>query len=117
MNQEGTPGVEGVPNFRSLVEGLLKESDLFPTSQPRATLLAEHTDEEKRAMKDEKTAVLTAIENNDLTSFVAAKFGGEPNDTVMDAIRCLTAIYDELKKAEPDENFVRETVEQLKEYL
>lgn len=110
-------GVEGKPNFRNLVENLLRESPLFQTTQPRATLLAEHTAEEKKVMEEERIAVLTAIENNDLSGFIDTRFGSRPSDGVMDAVHYLTTIYDELKKDEPDQNFVAQAVEQLKEYL
>lgn len=110
-------GMESKPDFRSLVENLLKGSDLFQTIQMRATLGGEWTDDEKKQLSEDRTAVLEAIENNDLSHFIETRFGSRPNNNVLDAIHCLTSIYDETKKENPDQDFIEETTEQLKGYL
>lgn len=84
--------------FESLVESLVKGSSLFP---------------EKQITPDEKLDIVKAIENNEITLYL----GNHAGDRILDAVHCLTAIYDELGKDEPDEDFLNQTVEQLKEYL
>lgn len=86
--------------FRLLVEDLVKNSYLFGEWVNPVD-------------PDEKMSVLDAIEKNELSLYM----GERANDRELDAVNCLTAIYDELKKSSPDNDFIEETVEQLKEYL
>ena len=55
--------------------------------------------------------ILDAIEQNRLSSYPIH------GDRQRDAVECLIHIYDELAKEEPEEDFIEQTVEQLKEYL
>jgi len=73
--------------FRALVEGLFTEG----------------TDLDK--------GVLDAIEQNRLSSYPIH------GDRRRDAVECLIHIYDELAKENPEESFIEQTVERLKEYL
>lgn len=109
--------IEGAQSFRELVGGLLKESSLFQTNPPRATLGREYTQAEKLAIEKDRLGILEAIENNDVSAYIDEYFGGRPSDRVLDAVECLIHVYDELKKEEPDKDFIASTVEQLKEYL
>ena len=84
--------------FESLVKSLVAGSSTLPA---------------KSLGPDTKLGIIEAIERNEVTLYVSDSAG----DRVLDAVHCLTAIYDELGKDEPDEDFVEQTVEQLKEYL
>ena len=87
--------------FRTLVEDLLKDSKLLEDwINPREG-------------SNEKMSVIDAIEKNELPFYA----GNYRSDRELDAINCLTAIYDELKKSDPNNNFIEETVAQLREYL
>lgn len=87
--------------FRNLVEGLLKESNLFPVvTIPSGS--------------EEKMSVIEAVENNELMLYI--ELAGE-TDERLDAVHCLVTINDELEKPDPDHEFVEQTIEQLKEYL
>lgn len=100
----GSPasGMEKPKNeFRGLVEGLLKGSDIFPVISV--------------GDKGEKMSVIDALEKNELSLYV--DYSGNSSDKKLDAVHCLVAIYDELKKPDPDHEFVEQTIEQLKEYL
>jgi hypothetical protein len=68
---------------------------------------------EKQLSPDTKLGIVEAVENNEITLYL----GNSTGDKVLDAVHCLTAIYDELGKDEPDEDFISKTVEQLKGYL
>jgi hypothetical protein len=57
--------------------------------------------------------IVTAIENGETSTYL----GNCANDRTLDAVHCLLAIYDELGKDEPDEEFISETVTRFKEYL
>jgi len=116
-NIEKEVGIERKPNFRNLVKDLLTESNLFQVSSPRATLGGEYTETEKQAMEKERTEIIEAIEKNDLSFYIEKNFSKNPSNKVIDAVHCLTTIHDELEKESPDENFISDTVEQLKEYL
>jgi len=84
--------------FEALVKGLIDQSSLFP---------------EKQLTPDTKMNVVSAIENNEISLYL----GNSASDRVLDAVNCLTAIYDELGENEPDEEFLNETVERLGGYL
>ncbi len=84
--------------FESLVNGLVAQSSLFP---------------EKQLSPDTKLGIIESIEGNEVTLYL----GSSASDRTLDAVHCLTAIYDELGKGEPDEDFLEQTVERLKEYL
>jgi hypothetical protein len=84
--------------FERLVRDLLAGSDMFP---------------EKQLTADTKVDVMTAIEKNLTASYVGARSDGK----FLEGMDCLVAIYDEVHKEQPDEAFIEETVEQLKEYL
>jgi hypothetical protein len=102
--------------FRQLVEELLSESNLFQSSQQRAWSSGEYDDfvkKLKEEKKEERTKIIEAIEKNELSSYL----GERPSDQQSDAANCLVAIYDEMKKPNPDEAFIEQTVAQLKEYL
>lgn len=102
MSIESEPKFEGEKSsrFRQLVEGLVDKSEVL--------------DDWTNPTKPEETmSILDAIEKNELSLYA----GERTSDKELDAINCLTAIYDELKEEEPDEEFIKETVEQLKEYL
>jgi len=86
--------------FRELVESLVEGSGLFK-------------DWVNPTNPDEKMSVLDAIEKNELSLYM----GERASEQKIDAVRCLTAIYDELKKSGPDSDFIEQTVERLKEYL
>ncbi len=89
------------PNeFRDLVEDLVKNSE---TLKDRVISIGGI---------EEKINILDAIEGKGLTDYADGA-----DDKTLDAIHCLMAIYDELKKDEPDDDFIEETVERLKEYL
>lgn len=98
--QFGSPERKDTRNqrFESLVKSLVAGSSTLP---------------EKSLSPDTKLGIVEAIERNEVTLYVDQSAG----DEVLDAVRCLTAIYDELGKDEPDEDFIEQTVEQLKEYL
>ena len=89
---------EGALSFRELVGGLIKESTLFPS---------------KEIGRGETLDILDAIEKNEVSLYVPEG----ASDRMLDAVHCLTAIYDELSKKDPDQDFTLSTVEQLKEYL
>jgi len=111
----GEPKLETKPlsPFRKLVEGLVAESDLFQVTQSKAALSGEHAGEETRATREQRLEIIKAIEDNDLAFYL-----GEPqSDAQLDAIHYLVAIYDELKKDEPNKAFIEETVGQLKKCL
>ena len=97
-NLEGAAGKEGTSRFRELVAGIVEESDSFPP---------------KEIGEGETLSIIDAIENNEVSIYV----GGHPSDRMMDAVTYLLAIYDELKKAEPDQEFIDRTIDELKEYL
>lgn len=115
MEKEPTFEINQNQRFRLLVEDLLKKSYLFQKTPPKAMMFS--TDEEKKAMEKametERVGIIKAIENNILSSFVPRN----ADDKTLDAVSCLTSIYDELGKDEPDKKFIEQTVEQLKEYL
>lgn len=116
-NQESRRGVEGAASFRDLVGDLIKESSLFQFSQQRSTLGGEYTEVEIRDMENERTAVIDAIEKNEIAYYLDKNFGPNPSTERIDATDCLIHIFDELKKEEPDQDFIASTIEQLKEYL
>ena|SRR3989344_1301065 len=95
---ENRLGMEGPQNFRGLVGNLVEGSDLFPI---------------KTIGKNEQMTILDAIENNEVSLYVPER----ADDKMLDAVHCLVTIYDELKKQEPDQDFITSTVKQLKEYL
>jgi hypothetical protein len=87
--------------FRGLLEDLITQSEnglLAPV----------------RISEDEELSVLDAVENNELSLYAG---GNERNDKKLDALNLITSIYDELGKENPDNDFIVETVEELKEYL
>ena len=86
--------------FRQLVENLIEQSGTFEIwTNP--------------INPSEKMSVIDAIEKNELSIFI----GNHARDKKLDAVYCLIAIYDELKRDKPNEDFIKETVEHLKEYL
>ena len=87
-------------DFKGLVEDLINKS----------ITLKERPDP---INKNSKLNILDAIENNRITDYT----GDNANDKELDAINYLIAIHDELKKPSPDNDFIEETVERLKEYL
>jgi len=102
MSIEARPKFEGERNsrFRQLVEDLVDKSETL-------------RDWINPINPEETMSVLDAIEKNELSLY-----GGRSTwDKKIDAMNCLTKIYDELKKENPDEEFIKETVERLKEYL
>ena len=99
---ENEPKFEVTQNqrFRQLVEDLVDKSETLsvwvnPTNS------------------DDKMTVIEAIEKNDVSTYTGQYAG----DKKLDAIHCLTSIYDELGKDKPDEEFIEETVKTLKQYL
>ncbi len=116
-NDGVTSSTESAPIFRNLVTPLLRESYLFQTTPPRATLGGEHTVAEKADMEKERTEIIEAIEKNNVVHFLESKFGPNPNDKVTDAVQCLVTIYDALEKVVPDDELIDSAVEQLRTYL
>lgn len=57
--------------------------------------------------------IINAITRNE----VVIALGSRPRDNMIDAVDCLTTIYDELQKDEPDYNFIDEVVVELREYV
>lgn len=87
-------------SFRDLVEDLVNKSETLGTWVNPTN-------------PDDKMTVIEAIEKDDLATYA----GQYASDKKLDAIHCLTSIYDELKKDKPDDDFIEETVEHLKMYL
>jgi hypothetical protein len=86
--------------FRQLVGSLVESSDLFEEWVSPVN-------------PSDKMSIIDAIENNRITDFT----GEYISDKKHDAINCLIAIHDELEKTDTDEDFIEQTVAQLKEYL
>lgn len=103
--------------FRKLVEDLLSESDLlkFQDTRPYSFFgdSAEAEKIEKARVRDDRISILEAIEKKELSSYVPQN----ASDEILDAVNYLTAIYDELGRDEPDKDFLRGSIERLKEYL
>lgn len=98
---QGTPSrkMEGKnKEFERLVGHLVAQSSLFP---------------DKKLTPSTKLGIIKAIENNEVTLYVSES----ANDRTLDAVNCLTAIYDELGKDSPDRDFLIQTVKQLQTYL
>lgn len=98
--------MEGAQNFRGLVGKLIEGNDLFP-------ILTVEDDEHEGG---EKMTVLDAIEKNELPLYLKLS-GLESSSGGVDAVNCLTALYEESRKLNPDKNFIADTVEMLKGYL
>ena len=112
MEKEPTFEISQNQRFRQLVESLLKKSNQFSDFITSRNLEARSA-EEKNNIENNRTKIIKAIENNELSEFI----GENASDKTLDAVSCLTSIYDELGKDKPDEEFIEKTVEQLKEYL
>ena len=94
---EQEAGMETGSGFRGIVGRLIENSTLFPP----------------KTIGDKKLTILDAIEQNEITLYVPE----HTSDRMLDAVNCLTAVYEELKKVEPDQEFIAGTVAHLKEYL
>ncbi len=94
---EGATHREHPEDFRSLVGTLVEHSRLFPP----------------RKFGKEEVTVVDAIERNIVPLYLPEN----PTDEMSEAIHCLTTIHDELQKGEPDEELIKNAVEQLKTYL
>ncbi|MDO8600427.1 MAG: hypothetical protein Q7R73_02275 [bacterium] len=79
---------EGSKNqrFEELVKDFVEESSLFP---------------ERKLNQNEDLDIIRAIENNKIALYL----GNLAKDKVLDAVHRLVAIYDELGRDKPDENF------------
>ena len=86
--------------FRGLVGELVKKSGLFET-------WVNPLDPE------EKIGILDAVEKNKLSLFMGEHLSGRR----LNAVSCLTMIYDELGQEKPNRDFVENAVGQLKEFL
>lgn len=103
MSPKGEPKFEGgdqLHDFRSLVESTVKDSEVL-------------TDWVNPIKPEETMSVLDAIERNEVSLYI----GKRPSDRKNDAVNLLVAIYDELKKPTPDQDFIEESVERLKGYV
>ncbi len=86
--------------FRMLVEDLIEESSLLPEWVNPTN-------------PDEKMSVLDAIEGGEATLYLDEY----ASDEQINAVTCLFSVYVELENEEPDDDFIQDTIEQLKEYL
>ncbi len=110
MNMNFGMGGEGLEmpmeekkNFRQAVGNLLENSELFPVVAIPGSVTGE------------KMSVIDALEKNELMIYL--ELSGSKSDKKLDAVSCLTAIYDELEREKPDQDFIDGTIEQLKEFL
>ena len=62
---------------------------------------------------NERMSAIEAIEKNKMSLYLGNYAGGRK----INALSCLSAIYDELEMQEPDYSFVEDTIELLKVYL